>query len=164
MAHTQGAADQVLMTMLEWPQTLRIDAVAWQDDDPLLGFVMSPGGSHWRPTPRKFWRVAITLRSLACSRVPRSGLQIKQVLGHTMSLFGLRREFVAIFAHGYLFASRFQHKATRVWPSVRREFKRAGALLPLCVAGLDRAWDGVVHACDASSSGVGVVQRVLPVE
>ena len=43
-----------------------------------------------------------------------------------MSLFGLRRELMSVFAHGYLFASRFQHKTMRVWPSVRREFKRVG--------------------------------------
>ena len=47
-----------------------------QDDDPLLGFVLSPDGSHWRPTPREFWPVALTLRSLACSRVPVSGLDV----------------------------------------------------------------------------------------
>ena len=38
----------------------------------LLGFVLIPDGYHWRPTTRKFWRVALTLRSLASSRVPRS--------------------------------------------------------------------------------------------
>ena len=60
------------------------------------------------------------------------------------------------FAHGHLFASRFQHKATRVWPSVRREFMLASALVPPCG---DQAWDDVVPACDAFSSGFGVVQH-----
>ena len=55
---------------------------------------------------------------------PRSGLQISQVLEHAMSLFGLRRELMAVFAHGYFFASWCQHKAVRVWPSAHSEFKR----------------------------------------
>ena len=62
----------------------------------------------------------------------------------------------------HLFASRFQHMATRVWPSVRREFERALAFLPPCVARPDRTWDDVVHACDASPSGFGVHERTEP--
>ena len=100
LALTQGAADQVSKTMLERLQTLRVDAVAEQDDDPLLWFVLSFDGSYWRPTPCKFWRVALTLRSLASRRVLLYGLQISRVSGHAKSLFGLRRERRAIFAHG----------------------------------------------------------------
>ena len=151
-ALTQGATDQVLETMLERPQTLRIDAVAEEDENPLLGFVLSSGGSHWRPRPAQ----VLTSRAQRSAvwhtgRVSRSGLHSCIVSGRATSLFGLYYELMTIFAHGYFFACRFQHEATRVWPSGRLEFKRDWALLPLCVARLDRAWDDVDHACDASS-------------
>ena len=88
--------------------------------------------------------------SFGGSRSPQLGIQSRPSIWTTnQQSIGTRhvalrtspRTHSIFFAHGYLFASRFLHEATRVYPSVRRGFRRVWALLPL--------------SCGQTGSGLG---------
>ena len=51
----------------------------------------------------------------------------------------------------------------QLWPSVIRELKWACSLIMLASRGLSASWDMSVMAIDASSWGLGAVQRDLPI-
>ena len=96
----------------------------------LLGFELADPGTCWRPSPKKFWRVALALRELAFGRCRRTGTQINRALRHSISVFGLRRELYSVFQYAYQFVTHFEGRVGIVWAFVGQEFRIAWALLP----------------------------------
>lgn len=164
LSTSKQQAQDDLKDMLSRLAARSIQAVAEDDDDPLLGFELDPDGREWRPTARKVWRIAFALKDLCWSQKRRTGRHISRALGHAASIYGLRPEMLAVFSHAYTFATKFGDRPARVWTSVRHEFRMAYALLPLAVAKLTRPWSPDLFATDASLYGMGVVQALVDVE
>ena len=103
-------------------------ATAGPSSDALLGFELVESGTCWRPSPKKFRRIAPALRELAFGKCRHTGSEISRALGHAMSLFGLRRELYSVFPVCIQFVTQCGGRVGRVWASVRREFRIAWAL------------------------------------
>ncbi|CAK0855849.1 unnamed protein product, partial [Prorocentrum cordatum] len=139
-----------------------VDAAPEPAGAPLLGFELDPTGTQWRPTARKFWKVALALRTLGWGRQRRTGRQIARAVGHASAIMLLRPEMLSIFSAVYVFADRYFGQPARVWASVRRELRAAWALLPLAVADMSLPWSPAVASVDASLYGFGVTEKVWP--
>ena len=123
LALSQAEAEETLTRMLERLETAGVAARVEPSSDALLGFELADSGTCWRPSPKKFWRIALALWELAIGRCRRTGTQINRALGNAMSLFGLRRELYNVFQYAYQFVTHFEGRVGRVWASVRREFR-----------------------------------------
>ncbi|CAK0806514.1 unnamed protein product, partial [Prorocentrum cordatum] len=139
-----------------------VDAAPEPAGAPLLGFELDPTGTQWRPTARKFWKVALALRTLGWGRQRRTGRQIARAVGHASAIMLLRPEMLSIFSAVYVFADRYFGQPARVWASVRRELRAAWALLPLAVADVSLPWSPAVASVDASLHGFGVTEKAWP--
>ncbi|CAK0874888.1 unnamed protein product [Prorocentrum cordatum] len=139
-----------------------VDAAPEPAGAPLLGFELDPTGTQWRPTARKFWKVALALRTLGWGRQRRTGRQIARAVGHASAIMLLRPEMLSIFSAVYVFADRYFGQPARVWASVRRELRAAWALLPLAVADMSLPWSPAVASVDASLHGFGVTEKAWP--
>ncbi|CAK0899549.1 unnamed protein product, partial [Prorocentrum cordatum] len=139
-----------------------VDASPEPAGAPLLGFELDSTGTQWRPTARKFWKVALALRTLGWGRQRRTGRQIARAVGHASAIKLLRPEMLSIFSAVYVFADRYFGQPARVWASVRRELRAAWALLPLAVADMSLPWSPAVASVDASLHGFGVTEKAWP--
>ena len=70
------AEDELLTRVLERLEIAGEVAMAEPSSDALWGFELSDSGTRWRPSSKKFWRLALALRERAFGRAP----------GHAMSL------------------------------------------------------------------------------
>eukprot|EP00435_Cladocopium_sp_Y103_P063778 s336_g25.t1 len=91
-----------------------------------------------------------------------SGELLQLVLGHITWAMMSRREGLSILNSCYAFCHQHKCRASRLWPSVRRELEWIAALLPLFRAKINVGWSSDVFASDSSPFGYGVCQRQLP--
>ena len=71
-------------------------------------------------------------------------------------------ELLACLSAVYAFSRVVGSRHVQLWPSVVRELKWACCLIMLAGRDLSACWDVSVMAVDASSWGLGAVQRDLP--
>lgn len=69
----------------------------------LLGFELMKDAASWRPTRKKFWRLAGSLEHLLTSRRCCTSREVEKLVGHLVAIFLLKREFLAILCSVYAF-------------------------------------------------------------
>lgn len=121
----------------------------------LLGFELTKCRTRWRPTRKKFWRLAgapqFALERGACV----SGRELRLV-GHIVSVLLLKRELLSVLCSTYTFMSRSYERRQPLWRSVRAELQMCWDLLPVVTAEMDGEWSQTAHAYDAALTGFGV--------
>jgi integrase len=120
----------------------------------LLGYQLED--NVLRTPADKFAELSTAVREL-CRRGWAQPREVERILGKFTHLYLLHRPALAVFSAVYAFARKLGHRRARLWPSVRRELRRALALLPLVRAELDRPVCPRLVQTDASSHGAGVV-------
>ena len=68
--------------MLGRLETVDVVARAEPSSDALLGFEIVDSGTCWRPSPKKFWRIALAIRELAFDTCRRMSTQIRRASGN----------------------------------------------------------------------------------
>ena len=116
LALSQAEADESLTRMMGRLGAAGVVARVELPTGALVGFQLVESETCWRPTPKKFWCIALALRELAFGKCRRTGTRISRALGHATSLFGSRRELDSVF---------FEGRVGRVWALVRREYRIA---------------------------------------
>eukprot|EP00959_Pyramimonas_sp_CCMP1952_P466036 9489324-Pyramimonas_sp.AAC.1 len=98
MGTSASEANTRLEHMLGAVSAAGVDASPEPAGAPLLGFELDSTGTQWRPTARKFWKVALALRALGWGRQRRTGRQIARAVGHASAIMLLRPEMLSIFS------------------------------------------------------------------
>eukprot|EP00959_Pyramimonas_sp_CCMP1952_P115934 2423670-Pyramimonas_sp.AAC.1 len=91
-----------------------------------------------------------------------TGREVRAILGHLCFAFLLRRPCPSCIAAACAFAGSAGNDGKNLWPSVKREFLIAAAILPLVYAGIAAGWLDQVAATDASTTGLGVCVAEWP--
>ena len=81
LALSQAEADGPSARMLRRLQTAGVVARTEKSSDALLGVELVESGTCWRPSPKKFWRIALAFRELAFGRCRRADTQISRPSG-----------------------------------------------------------------------------------
>lgn len=100
-------------------------------------------------------------RKLCSTERPVSGKVLARLLGKWNWAFLARRPAMSVFAAAYLFAQANDDAEVPLWESVRQELRVAVRIAPLLHTRLDLSWCGTVIASDASSTGGGVMAKIL---
>ena len=79
LALSQAETDESLTRMLRRLETAGVVARAEPSSDALLGFDLVESGTCWRPSPKKFWRIALAIREQAFGRCRRTGPRASRV-------------------------------------------------------------------------------------
>lgn len=122
----------------------------------LLGWHIDGVNKCVRPSSRRAWKCIKSIDWIvARPSVKRKDLE--RVLGHLTFLFLICREGLSIFSAVYRQLHSGTDSMISLWPSVVRELKMFRGVIPLLCRSLAIPWSPVVHACDASSWGFGVL-------
>ena len=93
-----------------------------------------------------------------------SGEQIEVLIGHYISEALIFRPALAVLRALYSFVTDSYHFKQPLWMSCRREALIVVGILPLFIAPLGQPWCERVVVTDASPTGWGICQAVLPPE
>ena len=126
----------------------------------MLGFEYVGHQRLWRPTHKKFWRVAKALEYVLGDGVTPSGQELERLTGHVVAMVMLRRDLLSLFLATYQFIRQVGRRRAPLWPSVCRELRWSLALLPAIVAHSDHEWLPVAAAYDASECGLGAAESL----
>ena len=91
-----------------------------------------------------------------------SGSVLEVLIGHVTWSMLVRREALAFLHHSYRFIHSHYHSRIRIPSCLALELRTIVAILPLLFSQLDNQWSTLVHASDASESGLGVCTRRIP--
>ncbi|CAK0881998.1 unnamed protein product, partial [Prorocentrum cordatum] len=144
LATSQEEAGCLLEEMLAAVAAAGAEAGPGPQGSPLLGFELDSEGTRWRPSARKFWRVALALRALGWGKTRRAERQIARVVGNASAIVLLRLEMLS---------------PARVWASVGKELRAAWALLPLALVDVNLPWSPSAASVGASLHGFGVTEK-----
>ena len=97
----------------------------------LLGFVLDRNLKEWRPSPKRYWKIAFALDWVLGPSSKVTGREVEKLLGHLVSVMMLCRELLSIFQNVYDFARLSYVRRQPLWPSARKELQGARLLLPL---------------------------------
>ena len=121
----------------------------------LLGLVLS-GDGRGHISNRRRWRLWSAIEHVL-SRGFCTGHDLEVIMGHFTAMALIRREGLAVFQAGSIFASRHRHRYRRMWPAIRRELKWAQSFIPLLTCDLASPWTDSVYMADAAPWGCGIV-------
>ena len=100
----------------------------------LLGFQFDKRSKTWRPTSKRYWRIAGALDyALQPGRLV-SGKEMEGLVGHLVSCSALRRELLSVLCRVCVFARETRRRRVPLRPSVRKDLRWARDLMPLVVA------------------------------
>jgi hypothetical protein len=92
-----------------------------------------------------------------------SGLDLSQLVGAWTWAALVRRPALSIFCSVYRFIEAAGRRVFRLWDSVRRELQIMADIAPLLFASMRQPSFNTLVACDASSTGMGVVAAPVDV-
>ena len=111
--------------------------------------------------PRIAWKIRLAIMEVLALGFA-SGDTVCVLVSHFTCRALIRRELLACLSAVYAFSRVVGSRHVQLWPSVVRELKWACCFIMLAGRDLSACWDVSVMAVDASSWGLGAVQRDLP--
>jgi hypothetical protein len=115
----------------------------------------------FRIKPKRIWRLRFALLKLTCLKHC-TGRLLEIIIGHVTWAMLMRRESLSLLDHVYRFIHFDRDSCKLIPPEVRNDLLNVSAILPLLRADCHLSWAELVHASDASPTGLGVCGRTLP--